>query len=108
MNVIKTSNICSVELIKLVLPFVLILQLSLSGVFPQAQFDSHLSLDKQAQGTFSIDRVYAEDAEDKNFDLNSEQDSFLSAPAKRFISISSALPEHYLHGSSHSRSPPQV
>lgn len=108
MNVYKTLNIRSLGLKKLMLPLVLILQLSVSGVFSLTQLDSHLSLERLAHSGFSIEHVYAEDAEDKSFDLNSEQDSFYSTPAKRLISISSAPPEHYLHGSTHSRSPPVV
>lgn len=108
MNVNKTTNVLSIELKRLALLLVLILQLSLSGIFSLAEFDGHLSIEGQGQCGFSVEHVYAEDADDKSLELSSESPPFYKIPAKRFLSITSAPPENFLHGSTNSRSPPEV
>lgn len=91
---------------RLFLPLVLILQLSLSGIASFSHVSDLLSFESFDHEASSLQHFYVDDIEDKSINLDPDPLTFYDLTAKKFVQASFETPLNSGRSKTHSRSPP--
>ena len=92
--------------VRLFIPLLLILQLSLSGIAYFTHVSGVLSLESLCSEASSLQHFYVDDVEDKSLSLDREPLTFYDLISKRFIQVTIEAPLNFERSKTHSRSPP--
>jgi len=96
------------SLFRFTIPFVLILQLTLSGFAFSFETDGNLEFESNNLETSVLPLFCIEDVEDKSLNLRSLSLNIYEYVDLRIFSVSTNPPGNYLYTLNHSRSPPLI